>query len=54
MPSTNNPLGRVLLSQARKAIADAITVVGKAEYIRFYEKTGTGAYKAIVIDWSKL
>lgn len=40
--------------EAMKAIADAITVVGKAEYIRFYEKTGTGAYKAIVIDWSKL
>jgi phosphotransferase system HPr-like phosphotransfer protein len=40
--------------EAMKAIADAITVVGKAEYIRFYEKTDTGAYKAIVIDWSKL
>lgn len=40
--------------EAMKAIADAITVVGKAEYIRFYEKTDNGGYKAIVIDWSKL
>jgi len=40
--------------EAMKAIADAITVVGKAEFIRFYEKTGNGGYKLIVIDWSKL
>lgn len=40
--------------EAMQAIADAITVVGTTEYIRIYERVGTGAYRALPLDWAKL
>lgn len=40
--------------EAMQAIADAITTVGKKEYIRLYQREPSGKYAAINLDWAKL
>lgn len=37
-------------AQAMKAIRDAVQIVGKAEYMRVYRRTGKGKYELIPLD----